>query len=152
MPDTSDHDAPKRLSTMGEIRTTLPLLARPFLTILALLPLLGSVGRRRLVRVARVLPELLEKLGYLLLQRCDPPPLLGDDRILSRQLGLELCDSIVSPITLYAHHMIELRSDGKNFRIYRIKWITYAATRRRSARLQARRGERLRRARPAMLC
>ena len=83
---------------MARLAATLPLFPRLLLAILALLPLLGSVSRWWLVRVARVLPELLEKLGYLLFQRCDAPPLLGDDRIFPRQLGLKLCDSIVSPV------------------------------------------------------
>jgi hypothetical protein len=63
--------------------------------------------------------------------------LLGDDRILRRELGLELCDPIVSPIALHDPLMIELPADGKPNRIYGAKWITYAATR-PPARLPAR--------------
>jgi hypothetical protein len=44
---------------------------------------------------------LFEELGYRLFQRCDPPPLLGDERIFPLQLGLKLCDSIVSPVALH---------------------------------------------------
>src|SRR5882724_4536058 len=130
---------------MTGLATTLALLPRLLLTILALLPLLRRVSRWRLMRVARVLTQLLGELGQPFLQLRDTSVLLGDasvllgdDRILPRELRLELCDPIVSPIALHDPPMIELRADGKPNRIYGAKRITYAATRGPPARLPAR--------------
>src|SRR5258706_14894409 len=86
---------------MAGLATALARLPRLLLTILALLPLLRRFGRRRFMRVARVLPELLQKLGYRSFQRRDAPTLLGDARIFLSELALELCDPLVSPITLH---------------------------------------------------
>ena len=120
------------------------------LLIFSLSPLVWSVTRRRPMRIARVLTQLLGELSQSLLQlsdahilRGDAHGLLGDARILRRELCLELGDPIVSPIALHDPPMIELRPDGKPFRIYGAKWITYAAAPAPPARLPAQGAERL---------
>ena len=87
------------------------------------------------MRVARVLTQLLGELSQALFQLSDAlillrdapillgdaRGLLGDARILRGKLRFELGDPIVSPIALHDHPMIELRPDGKTFRIYGAK-------------------------------
>jgi hypothetical protein len=96
--------------------------------VLSLSPLLRCVTRRRPMRVARVLTQLLGELRQSLFQLSDAPilirdarGLLGDARILRRELRFEFGDPIVSPIALHDHPMIELRPDGKTLRIYGAK-------------------------------
>src|SRR5690606_6759677 len=86
---------------MTWLAAALALLPQLLFPILALSPLLRRVTRRGQVRVARVLTELLEELGHPLLQLRDASVLLGKNRVLRRQLGLELRDPIVSPVALH---------------------------------------------------
>src|SRR5258708_4189372 len=98
---------------MPRLATALTRLPSLLLLVFPLSPLLRCVTRRRPMRVARVLPELLGELGQPFFQLADAPVLLrdarrlrGDDHIFRRQLCLELRDPIVSPVALH-----ELRND-----------------------------------------
>src|SRR5690606_25644910 len=95
---------------MTWLAAALALLPQLLFPILALSPLLRRVTRRGQVRVARVLTELLEQLGHPLLQLRDASVLLGKNRVLRHQLGLELRDPIVSPVAL--HELGHDRSAG----------------------------------------
>jgi hypothetical protein len=83
--------------------------------------LVWRVARRRPMRVARVLTQLLRELPQPLLELRDARVLLRDARVSSRELRFELCDPVVSPIALHDPPMIELRPDGKPLRIYGAK-------------------------------
>jgi hypothetical protein len=78
---------------MALLRATLALLLR---LRAPLLPITWRIARRRLVRVRRVLVQLLHQLRDARLEDRDPVRLLRDLRVLHGELSLELGESVAA--------------------------------------------------------